>query len=351
MMYDPISRGPHPVGVRTCSLERAGRTLPVELWYPAADEHAGLDMDPERRDSYEVILGFPPAWQEAVRDARPRQGRRPLILFSHGYGGHRRQSTFLCTHLASHGYVVAAVDHTGNTVIDVAQAILQMLSGGARIDPAAILDEFITHRPDDVRYMLDQVLAGTGGVAELIDAERIGMAGHSFGGWTTLVVTSRDRRIRAALPLAPAGGETHLQAEALARHVEVDFGRPVPTTYIAADLDSLLPLDGIRALYRRTTGPARLVVLESSDHMHFMDRIAESHELFRSMPQDELFAGVPARMKPMTELMPEAQAFEAVRSIGLAHFDAVLKEDAAAAAWMAELDARLRTRGVRLKVE
>jgi len=34
------------------------------------------------------------------------------------FGGHRRQSTFFCTHLASHGYVVAAADHTGNTTLE-----------------------------------------------------------------------------------------------------------------------------------------------------------------------------------------------------------------------------------------
>jgi hypothetical protein len=38
-------------------------------------------------------------------------------VFSHGYGAHRRQSTFFCTHLLSHGYVVA-MDHTGNTVFE-----------------------------------------------------------------------------------------------------------------------------------------------------------------------------------------------------------------------------------------
>src|SRR5262249_13035170 len=36
----------------------------------------------------------------------------PLILFSHHSGGHRRASTFLTKHLARHGYVVAAMDHS-----------------------------------------------------------------------------------------------------------------------------------------------------------------------------------------------------------------------------------------------
>ena len=100
--YDPFARGALGVGVRTAQLvdrQRANRPLPMEVWYPADAPH---------------VL------QAAVRDAAVLAGRYPLILFSHTSNGHRRQSTFLCTHLASHGYVVAGVDHTGNTAMDAA---------------------------------------------------------------------------------------------------------------------------------------------------------------------------------------------------------------------------------------
>src|SRR5262245_59603704 len=125
MTYDPFSRGAFPVGVCTFDAnDRArNRSLPIEIWYPATDAHRGQDVSDAGCDRYELISGFPSAPQEAVRSAAPRPGRYPLVLFSHGLGGHRRQSTFLCTHLASHGYVVAAVDHTGNTVADMMQLI------------------------------------------------------------------------------------------------------------------------------------------------------------------------------------------------------------------------------------
>ncbi|HEX6061838.1 MAG TPA: hypothetical protein VF001_07185, partial [Candidatus Limnocylindria bacterium] len=47
-------------------------------------------------------------------------GRYPLVLYSHASFGHRRQSSSLTSHLAAHGYVVAAVNHTGNTAADLA---------------------------------------------------------------------------------------------------------------------------------------------------------------------------------------------------------------------------------------
>ena len=132
MAYDPFARGPYPAGVRTMALSdfaRGGRLLPAEVWYPATDADAGRDVDPASRDTYDLVPGFPPFSQDAVRAAAPRAGRHPVVLFSHGYGGHRRQSTFLCTHLASHGYVVAAVDHTGNTMLDVMRQMMQVMSG------------------------------------------------------------------------------------------------------------------------------------------------------------------------------------------------------------------------------
>jgi predicted dienelactone hydrolase len=294
-----------------------------------------------------MLPGLPSVSQDAVRDAASRPGRWPLVLFSHGYGGHRRQSTFLCTHLASHGYVVASVDHVGNTVFEVMHAIMTAQMGGARSDPQATLREFIVARPADTVFMLDEVLRGTGGVAAQVDADRIGMAGHSFGGWTTLVTTARDRRIRAALPLAPAGGASDLDANVLVETMDLRFGREVPTLFIAADLDSLLPLHGVRELYERTPAPKRLVVLEKADHLHFLDRIAENHELFRSMPQDELFRPAIARMKPMAELTGEAETYVAVRGLGVAHMDAVLKGNEAAARFLAEdAGAALATQGI-----
>src|SRR5262249_59201122 len=104
MRYDPFARGPFPVGVRTFTLRdhrRNDRTLAVEVWYPATDAHAGADLD-VRQDTYEMLPGLPLVTQEAVREVAPRSGRYPLVLFSHGFGGHRRQSTFFCTHVASH---------------------------------------------------------------------------------------------------------------------------------------------------------------------------------------------------------------------------------------------------------
>src|SRR5262245_5736502 len=351
MAYDPFRRGPLPAGVRTVQLVdggRGGRRLSVELWYPATDAYAGQDLTDATRDTYQLIPGFPSTPQDAVRDATPRAGRFPLVGFSHGYGGHRRQSTFLCTHLASHGYVVVSADHAGNTVLDA----LQAFTSGASREPRAQLEEFVVARPADVTFMLDQVLGGgVDHLGALLDVERVGMTGHSFGGWTTLAVTARDRRIRAALPLAPAGGAAPIGSDILGRALDFAWGRDVPTLFLVAEFDSVLPLPGMHELHRRTQASKRMVVLKDADHLHFCDNVEQVHEMFRSMPLDPLFADAVKGIKPIGELCSGARAHDFVRGLGLAHLEAALRGDEAAAAFLAgDVGAALAARGVQAQV-
>jgi dienelactone hydrolase len=354
MTYDPFARGPFPVGVRTASLTDATRQrlLPTEIWYPATNAYAGQDVAASTRDTYELFAGFPPVWQEAVRDAAARSGSYPLIAFSHGYGGHRRQTTFLCTHLASHGYVVAAPDHTGNTIFDIIQMIMALQSGAEMVDLIATVKEFIAARPADIRFMIDRTLDGTAGnLASLVDADRVGMTGHSFGGWTTLAVTACEPRIGAALPLAPAGGSSPLPAELLRRSLTFEWGRDVPTLFLVAERDSLLPLAGMRELFERTHGTKKMVVLKNADHMHFCDRVEEVHELFRMIPPPGDFERIAKTVPPITELCPGKHAYTFVRGLGLAHMDACLKADASAARFLAgDIAAVLAARGISVQV-
>ncbi len=352
MTYDPFTRGPLPVGVRTLTLkdsERGGRALPTELWYPAADAHAGQDLQHDSRDTYQLMPGFPTNYQHAVRDAAPRKGAFPLVVFSHGFGAHRRQSTFLCTHLASHGYVVVGADHVGNTIAEL-MSMVQGAAAGTGEMPA-LYAEFpasLRERPPDISFLIDRVLAGAvPEVAASIDRERIGMTGHSFGGWTTLAATARDRRIRAALPLAPAGGDSGAEMDPFRRALALEWDREVPTLFLVADRDTLLPLDGMRELFGRVRPPKRMVVLTNTDHMHFVDQARQAHELYRALPRDDGLMRVVDRMPPFDDLAPAAQAHVAVRSLGLMHMDAHLKGDERARALLAgDLTTLLAERGV-----
>lgn len=351
--YDPFIRGPHPVGVRTFEVHVAlgeddgagagDRTVPVEVWYPAASRHAGQDLEPATQDTYSMMAGTPPMPQEAVRDAEPADDSFPPIVFSHGFAGHRRQTTHLCTHLASHGYVVAAPDHVGNTTADV---MGWMLTGSAPTDMRDYVYECADARPRDASRTLDGLLSGEFGVRARDDGA--GMSGHSFGGWTTLQTTAQDERILAALPLAPAGGADELADPedprvAMSELLELTWGRSVPTLMIVADDDSVLPLEGMHDLLKRTDSIDRMVVLVDADHFHFCDNAELTHDLMTSV------MGEGAR--PSGELVPGAHAYDVTNGLGLAHFDAELRHIPEAAALLErDLDEVLAERGINVDV-
>jgi predicted dienelactone hydrolase len=158
--YDPFARGAHPVGVRSDTWTDASRdrALPVEIWYPAASGHAGQDLDPSQQDAYPAIWitedmdpDNPPLIpQQAVRDAAPAALPGQLILFAHGYAGHRREATYLCTHLASHGYVVVSADHLGFTSWEVDA----MMADDAPLDMAVNRHQMGIDRLGDVPFLV-----------------------------------------------------------------------------------------------------------------------------------------------------------------------------------------------------
>src|SRR5205085_701219 len=145
--YDPFARGRFPVGVRTIqALDTVrNRLFPCELWYPAAAQHAGQDLALATQDFFTVPPNSTPRSQLAVRNAAAQPGLYPLILFSHSSGDGRRQSTFLCTHLSSHGYVVAALDHS-----EVIAPELRRSEGEAVEQKTARVQAWIANRVPDI---------------------------------------------------------------------------------------------------------------------------------------------------------------------------------------------------------
>jgi pimeloyl-ACP methyl ester carboxylesterase len=201
-----------------------------------------------------------------------------------------------------------------------------------------------------VSHALDQALGPAAPVEA--DPERVAVLGHSFGGWTTLMAAGLDPRVRAAVPLAPAGGETDLPVNPFEDRLSLAWEREVPTLFVVAERDSLLPLRGMHGLLERTPGPRRMVILEDTDHQHFCDNAEQIHELFRAMripgPWSEL--DLPGRMAPFSELVPAAHAEEAVRGLALAHLDAHLRERDEAHSLLADAAATLAARGLRGKL-
>ena len=184
---DPSVDGPFPVGVQTIALMDTvrGRPVTVEVWYPATD--AALDgepvvytiedlLRPDARDLLETEVEAELATR-AVRDVplRESDGPYPVVLFSHGSGGVRIQSTYFTVPLASHGYVVVAPDHHGNTLSDV------LLAGDLETED---LLESIPQRTTDLDFLVEWL--ATEPLGPGVNPARLGVAGHSLGALTSL---------------------------------------------------------------------------------------------------------------------------------------------------------------------
>ena len=116
-----------------------------------------------------------------------------------------------------------------------------------------------------------------------IDEDRIGMSGHSFGGWTTLKTVEKDRRIKAIMPLAPGGGGEVNDENPMASSLSFNWHQPIPCLYIVSDLDSIVPIAGIQDLYRRNPEPALAVVLTNADHFHFNDHVEAAQDGYKAL--------------------------------------------------------------------
>jgi len=342
--YDPFVRGRFPVGVRTIQALDAARNrlFPCEIWYPAAARYAGQDTAPDTQDFFVVLARDTPRSQLAVRNAAAQPGTYPLILFSHYSGGHRRSATFLCTHLSSHGYVVAALDHSEVVAVELARR-----NGETDEQKTARTEAWIANRVPDVRFLLDHLLNGAALDSEAnLDPTQIGIVGHSFGGWTALAAPDVERHIRAVVALAP-GGSSQPKPGILRVKLSFSWGRDVPTLHLVAENDVSLPLAGMYELFERTPATKQMVILRRADHMHFMDNVEEMHEAVRKMEFSGELAWMQKEMRPITELCSGEQANLFVRGLALCHLDATLRQHQEARHFLAgDIKAELAQRGV-----
>lgn len=342
--YDPFVRGRFPVGVRTIqALDTVrDRLFPCEIWYPAAAQHAGQDIAPGTQDFFTVPSRDTPRSQMAVRNAAAQPGTYPLIIFSHHSGGHRRAATFLCTHLSSHGYVVAALDHSEVVAVELAGR-----DGETDEQKTARVEAWIASRVPDIRFLLDHLLSSAAWDSEThLDPTQIGIVGHSFGGWTALAAPAVEWRIRAVVALAP-GGSSQPKPGIIPAKLTFTWGRDVPTLYLVAEHDTPIPLAGMYELFERTPATKQMVILRRADHAHFMDNVEQEHETVRAMPFTGKLAWIPKEMRPIAELCSGEQAHLFVRGLTLCHMDAILRRQEEAQRFLVcDIEDELAVRGV-----
>jgi predicted dienelactone hydrolase len=226
----PQPTGPYSVGTRTlhwvdssrnldgspATPGKAPRELAIQLWYPAADhDNCSLARYVQRAEVKPIKWYWAGirtnSWQDAPVAAR--SAPFPILVYGHSWGSRRTVDTFLAEDLASHGYVVVALDHPLNSErmqradgsivrTDRADAL-----GNVQATTAPALESLWNHELDrwvaDDSFVLDGLERAnndpTGWLTHRLDFSRVGAFGHSFGGAASLALLGRDPRVKAGV--------------------------------------------------------------------------------------------------------------------------------------------------------
>ncbi len=255
--------------------------------------------------------------------ADPSDGASPLpvVLFSHGLGGSREGPRFLAEHWSNRGYVAVFLQHPGSDM-----AVWRDEQAGRRMEAmreAASLENFRL-RVRDVPRVLDQLEAWNREaghpLAGRIDLDQVGMSGHSFGAQTTQAVSGQslplvgqrftDGRIKAAVIMSPGSPRGRLDPGAAFADVTI------PWLLMTGTRDTAV-IGGQTVESRLAVFPALApggkyeLVLHDAEHSAFTDR---------PLPGDRE-ARNPAHHR-------------AILAISTAFWDATLRDDLAAQAWL-----------------
>ena len=285
--YDPLAVDPafHPSRVELTAHDAArDRDIPLRVYLPATAQPA------------------------------------PVVLFSHGLGGSRAGSVYLGEHWAARGYVAVFLQHPGSDHALWKNKAWPMQMWA--MYQAASLDNFLL-RVRDVPAVLNQLetwnAVTTNRLAGRLDMKKVGMSGHSFGAVTTQAVSGEtlpvsgqsftDPRIRAAMAFSPSTPDG-VRADQAFGSVKIPWMLMTGTKDVApighADMKSR------RAVYPARAGALKYeVVLHNAEHSVFTDW------------------ALPGDREPRNP-----NHHRVILALSTAFWDAYLRGDAAARAWL-----------------
>ncbi len=331
----PTPTGPNAIGTawlvvrdssrreRVSATPGAVREFPVKIWYPAAAGATGPRAEYAAPEAISLVAPLPFARQirlvrtHAIVGAPVAEGRAPVVIFSHGYGGYAEQNTPQMEELASRGYVVASIAHPGEAAwapfpdgrgvrfdTGLTNAARRRLAENPNLaaDPARLMDSLArelavpdrTERLANFRKFLemsDEPLRSqsvnewaldTKALVDLLgdlyaghlkspfmgklDLDRLGVFGMSYGGATAGEFCRQDHRCRAAINID--GG----QYGGL-----IDDSLTVPLLIMGSE--QAIAVHG--PVLDLTRGPAFLARVPGTTHMGLSDATLLSPNLFR----------------------------------------------------------------------
>ncbi|MFT3892976.1 MAG: hypothetical protein QM730_15195 [Anaerolineales bacterium] len=317
------------------------RELMVKIYYPATDDRskpfAPYFHSPELVRLFTTFHGMPEFMFSQLNLAKTnskeglqlsdKEQSYPVILFSHGAGTTMETQTSQGEDLASHGYIVAAIDHTymssasifPNRIVSSKEATTDF-----GIDPTEILTQIMA---DNSSFVIDQLAEMNEGKVNSIfkgklNLDEIGAMGHSVGGAVAYNLAINDTRVKAAIDIdgvvyvTPKGDPSEIAPFLMLAndkyHIQaIENREPLLKRFEDMDeIDQKITVDiyGSEQAYQDAYDKAQqnvvgltevlkaddsLYTIEGSDHMKFTDI-----GLFIAVPQLREMIGIGGKTDP-----------------------------------------------------
>lgn len=227
----------------------------------AADQVQSLVINKGKKPTVDcsqiVYDGLPVTIWQRTGQATPA----PLVVFSHGIYSFGRHSRFLTEALARAGYIVAAPTHADG----VGQPRYLTIPDKPFLNPSKWSDSTYLAREKDIAKLL-QYLRQDKRWQDQIDWDRVGMAGHSLGGYTALGMAGgwqswKTPEIKAVVALSPYLAP-YLKDDRLAQI-------NIPVMYQGGTFDPALTpkIRGTDGAFARTPGPCYFVEFYGAGHL------------------------------------------------------------------------------------
>lgn len=253
------------------------RKIAVQFWYPADTLGAEIDTD---------ITGAP---------ISILQKNYPVLIFSHGAFGVRRSNASTFRELASHGYIVASIDHTYHAFYtsfsdgSSAPVSMKFFNEAQKVEADSLpLEENykITHdwlklRTADIEFVLDTLEAGDlvaqGALLNgHMDLTKIGLFGHSLGGAASAQVAREREDVKAAIVIDGTliGDIIGLNSDNTDIITDVSFTKPLMQMYGSLFHDIDAKATGYKPninAFNNATDAAYALCIKDSGHLNFTD--------------------------------------------------------------------------------
>lgn len=337
------------------------RSLVLGVFMLAAAASRAADYAPTAGDC--GVATIDAVWHDAARNRdvpvriyyptgehAPKQSL--VVVFSHGLGGSRTTYSYLGEAWAAHGYISVHPQHHGSDT-DIITSERRPLRKILALKKAVTDPANLVNRPKDITFVIDQLTALNDdpkfALHGRLDLKHLGVAGHSFGAYTTLAIVGQavgsaasaryfgpDPRVVAAIAMS--------SQPAAVDNLEHAYEKiTVPVFHMTGTNDESMgghgasaddggmghtSAAGRRVAFDHTKhATAYLLTFQGGDHMVFSGRDPDGtgkalHRMIGTVTNDKL---TPERRNLMHQVVVDAS---------LAFWDANLRDNAAARAWL-----------------